>query len=212
MRPVNSLTRSLSRLRERVGVRGSRTRRQPRSRAHPLAGEGWGEGTPRRALLRLALIVTLALTLFAPQVGADPSDDYAEMLAQDEDYSAGRQAVDGKDWSEAVRRLTRAAVRHPDNADLHNYLGYAHRHLKQFDKAFEHYKRAIAIEPRHRGAHEYIGEAYLMIGDVASAEQHVAALRSICLLPCEELADLEKAVAQHRRARTDAPAAAAPPR
>ena len=66
------------------------------------------------------------------------------------------------------------------------------------DKAFEHYKRALMIEPHHRGAHEYIGEAYLMVGDVAGAEKHLTALRSICLLPCEELTDLEKAISEHR--------------
>ena len=65
--------------------------------------------------------------------------------------------------------------------------------------AFRHYKRAIELEPRHRGAHEYIGEAYLMVGDVPNAEKHLAALRAICLLPCEELADLEKAFAKYRR-------------
>ena len=90
-------------------------------------------------------------------------------------------------------------VRHPDHADLQNYLGYAHRNLKQFDAAFRHYKRAIELEPRHRGAHEYIGEAYLMVGDVPNAEKHLAALRAICLLPCEELTDLEKAFAKYRR-------------
>jgi hypothetical protein len=37
-----------------------------------------------------------------------------------------------------------------------------------------------------------------MIGDLASAEKHLTALREICLLPCEELGDLEKAVAQYR--------------
>ena len=49
--------------------------------------------------------------------------------------------------------------------------GYSHRHLKQFDLAFKHYKRAIELEPRHRGAHEYVGEAYLMTGELASAEK-----------------------------------------
>ena len=94
-------------------------------------------------------------------------------------------------------------MREPDNADIQNYLGYAHRNLREFDLAFKYYKRAIELNPRHRGAHEYIGEAYLMVGDPASAEKHLAALREICLLPCEELGDLEKAVAAYRaKART----------
>ena len=74
---------------------------------------------------------------------------------------AGKAAIDRKDWDVAAKRLAKSLVRHPENPDLHNYLGFAYRNLKQFDRAFEHYKRAIAIDPRHRGAHEYIGEAYL---------------------------------------------------
>ena len=66
------------------------------------------------------------------------------------------------------------------------------------DKAFLHYRRALAIDPRHRGAHEYIGEAYLMVGDRPAAERHLAALRSICVLSCEDLRELEKAIAGHR--------------
>ena len=45
-------------------------------------------------------------------------------------------------------------------------------------------------------AHEYIGEAYLMVGDLASAQKHLEALRKICLLPCEEFADLEREIAE----------------
>ena len=115
-------------------------------------------------------------------------------VEKDEDYGAGKKAIEKKDWNEAVKRLAIAAKRDPDNADLQNYLGYSYRNLKQFDTAFAHYKKAIELNPRHRGAHEYVGEAYLMVGDLASAERHLAALREICLLPCEELTDLEKAV------------------
>ena len=61
--------------------------------------------------------------------------------------------------------------------------------------------RAIGVIPRHRGAHEYIGETYLAVGDLANAQKHLAALRDICVLPCEELADLEKAVAQYQAKR-----------
>ncbi len=130
---------------------------------------------------------------------ADPADTDPDLAATDEDYAAARKAIVAKRWEEAIVRMQKAEVRHPDHADLQNDLGYANRNLKRFDAAFRHYKRAIELEPRHRGAHEYIGEAYLMEGDVANAEKHLAALRTICLLPCEELTDLEKAFATYRR-------------
>ena len=156
--------------------------------------------TQAGALLRAALVgATLALTAVAAR--AEPYEVDPDLAARDEDYAAGKRAVDRKDWDEAVRRFKLAERRHPEQADLQNILGYAHRNLKQYDLAFVHYKRAIESEPRHRGAHEYIGETYLLTGDLAGAEKHLDALRQICLLPCDELRDLDKAVAQYRAKR-----------
>ena len=148
-----------------------------------------------------AQLFAAAIAAFVPVAVADPAETDPNLATRDEDYAAGKSAVDRKDWDEAVRRLQRAAVRNPDHADLQNFLGYSYRNLKQYDLAFKHYKRAIEIDPRHRGAHEYIGEAYLMTGDMAGAQRHLAALKAICLLPCEELKDLEKAIAEYKPPR-----------
>ena len=103
-----------------------------------------------------------------------------------------------------MQRFHQAALRDPDSADLQNYLGFSYRNLKQMDLAVKHYQRALDLNPRHRGAHEYIGEAYLLMHDLPGAERHLAALRSICLLPCEELADLEQAITAYRARPTRA--------
>ena len=129
-------------------------------------------------------------------VSSDDGDDQA--LLADADYAAGMAALKAGDFAIALPRFQGALKRFPDAADLHNELGYTHRRLGQLDKAFEHYKRALSIKPQHRGAHEYIGEAYLMVGDVRSAERHLAALNSICVLPCDEARDLQRAIAAHR--------------
>lgn len=148
-----------------------------------------------------ALLAAFALAAWPRAALPDPTETDPDLAARDEDYAAGRRALQEKDWSAAVARLTKAEVRNPDHADLHNDLGFAYRNLKQYDAAFTHYKRALEIDPRHRSAHEYIGEAYLMVGDVKSAEKHLAALREICLLPCEEKKDLEEAIEKYRARR-----------
>jgi tetratricopeptide (TPR) repeat protein len=144
-------------------------------------------------------VVGIALGAFAPGALADPDETDPDLAKRDEDYAAGVKAVKEKRWDEAIAKLKTAERRNPDSADLHNFLGFSYRNLKQYEPAFTHYKRALAIDPRHRGAHEYIGEAYLMTGDVASAERHRDLLKGICLLGCEELADLEKAIADYRK-------------
>jgi Flp pilus assembly protein TadD len=145
-----------------------------------------------------ALALALGLAAASGLVLAEAYEANPGAVEKDEDYAAGKKALEAKNWAEAAKRFAIAAKRDPENADLQNYLGYSHRNLKQFDLAFTYYKRSIELNPRHRGAHEYIGEAYLMVGDLAGAERHLAALREICLLPCEELADLEKAVKEYR--------------
>jgi len=142
-----------------------------------------------------------ALLAFAAAVHADPYEADPDLATQDADYAAGKRAVDARDWASAVERFKRAAVRHPENADVQNFIGYSYRNLKNYELAFTHYKRAIELDPRHRGAHEYIGETYLLVGDMAGAERHLKALREICLLGCEEMKDLEQAIAKSRAAR-----------
>jgi len=152
----------------------------------------------KRAAAATAVYLLVALSSLTPVAIAEPYEDTPDAAARDSDYAAGKAAIGQKNWPEAVKRFHQAERRNPDSADLHNYLGYSYRNLKQMDLAFKHYKRSIELNPRHRGAHEYIGEAYLMANDLPSAEKHLAMLRSICLLQCEELADLEKAVTEYR--------------
>jgi Flp pilus assembly protein TadD len=144
------------------------------------------------------LLLVLAAATFSPALHAVESDS-DPVAAADPDYAAGRKAIEARDWNTAIRRFSAAALRAPDNADIHNYLGYASRNAGNLDDAFRHYHRALASDPRHRGAHEYIGEAYLMVKNLAKAEEHLAALDRICLLPCEEHADLKAKIAAYKK-------------
>lgn len=150
---------------------------------------------------RWALVAAVLLGLAAWRPAAALADPLVEdkAAALDPDFAAGRAAIEAKQWQAAIRALSSAALRDTRNADIQNYLGYAYRHTGQMDLAFKHYERALQLNPRHRGAHEYLGEAYLMVNDVAKAETHLAALEKICLIPCEEYDDLKKAIAEYRR-------------
>jgi len=150
-----------------------------------------------RTACAFALAASLAVLSVSPGLAVE-EDSNPQASARNPDYAAGKEAFDRKDWGEAVRRFSRASVLDPDNADIQNYLGYSYRKMGQLELAFKYYHRALELNPRHRGAHEYIGEAYLMAGNLAGAQKHVEELRKICLLPCEEIADLEKAIAEYR--------------
>ena len=115
--------------------------------------------------------------------------------------TTARKAIDAKDWSRAQFELNAAVRDEPRNADIHNLLGYTARKSSppQLSQAFAHYKTALEINPQHRGAHEYLGEAYLMDKQPAEAQKQLAALEKICgNQSCEEYADLAKAIADYK--------------
>ena len=152
---------------------------------------------PRCAPALVLLVLALAV-LKASAVWADPSEETSGGAGASSDYTLGKKAVEAKDWASAIQFLSRAEVQDDRNPDLENLLGYAYRNVGRFDDAFRHYRAALRLNPRHRGAHEYIGEAYLMVNDLPKAEEHLAALMRICLVACEESEDLEKAIAAYR--------------
>jgi Flp pilus assembly protein TadD len=116
----------------------------------------------------------------------------------DEDFAAGKLALGAGDWNVAIAAFKLAALRDPHDADIENYIGYAYRRLRQFEPAFAHYQQAVRLNPRHRSAHEHLGEAYLVRGDLLKAEEHLAVLERICLIPCDEYEDLRATIAAYK--------------
>jgi len=147
----------------------------------------------RALALALALACALGFTSGAQAVGTDEEEDKL-----DPDYASARRALEAKDWPAAIKALNSAALRDTRNADIQNYLGYAYRNSGDLSLAYQHYHRALQINPRHRGAHEYLGEAYLMNGNLAKAEEHLALLGRICLIPCDEQGLLREKIAAFR--------------
>ena len=129
----------------------------------------------------------------------DRWSETADWAALDPDFAAGKRAIVAGDWNGAIKALTSAGLRDDRNADIQNYLGYAYRRLRQLDAAMRHYQQALALNPRHRSAHEHLGEAYLVQGYLAKAEEQLAALERICLIPCDEYDDLKRAIAKYNK-------------
>jgi tetratricopeptide (TPR) repeat protein len=127
----------------------------------------------------------------ASPVFAEANADWARL---DPDFATGKKALAAQDWDAAIAALSSAALRDPRNADIHVYLGLAHRNAGKLEPAFRHYQLALQLNPRQRDAHEHAGKARLVVADLANAEAHLAALKEICLLPCAQHADLRGAV------------------
>jgi tetratricopeptide (TPR) repeat protein len=135
--------------------------------------------------------------LTAPGALADPGESGQAAVA-DPVMEKVLAANARSDWRRSQELLREALARDPGNADYHNLFAYAIRKgpTPSLDLVFKHYHEALRINPKHRGAHEYIGEAYLMAGNLAKAKEHLAALDSLCFFGCEEYASLKRAVAE----------------
>ena len=112
-------------------------------------------------------------------------------------------ATKRQDWTGAAGVLKEALATDPNNASYHNLYAYSLRKSANPDMnlVFKHYNEALRIDPKHRGAHEYIGEAYLMVGNVAKAKEHLSTLDKLCFFPCVEYTDLKKSIAEYEKKR-----------
>ena len=149
----------------------------------------------------LGLIVVAATLVVVPvralSDGATPSGAMAK--DGDADYTAAVTAIKANDFRAAIRLLQGVVARDARNADAYNWLGYATRRNGDAAGAIPLYQKALVLDPKHRGAHEYIGEAYLLLDDPAKAKQHLTTLNSLCFLPCSEHTDLKTAVEAYEK-------------
>jgi tetratricopeptide (TPR) repeat protein len=134
--------------------------------------------------------------------GGGGGDDRASLprsKPRDPDYAAGVRAIKASRFAEAIPMLQRVVERDNQNADAYNWLAYATRRNGDAAASLPLYEKALAINPKHRGAHEYMGEAYLVLGNLAKAKEHLATLDSLCMLGCSEYRDLKRAVEQYEK-------------
>ena len=117
------------------------------------------------------------------------------------DLEQARAAIAQSDWAQARELLRAAVARAPRSADAHNLYAYSLRKGANppMDLVFRHYNEALRLDANHRGAHEYLGEAYLMTGNLAKAREHLALLERICGAGCEEYLKLKQAVVATER-------------
>ncbi len=150
--------------------------------------------------MALAFVRTLAFAAALVAGGATFAADLVATPSKSDALAPARAAVEAKNWPAAIDELKK--VNATSSADWNNLMGYSLRKADPANlaEAEKYYNEALRIEPRHRGALEYSGELYLMLGNLEMAEQRLAALDKACFLPCEEYSDLKRAVARYKAA------------
>jgi Tfp pilus assembly protein PilF len=145
-------------------------------------------------IFSFALVATLILAPTVPWAAGSESSSTTTMT----DYDAGKAAADLGNYDVAIASLDKAVQADPNNADAYNMLGFSYRKLGDVEKAFENYNQALAINSKHRGANEYIGELYLELDQLDKAEEHLDRLGRSCYFACGEYKDLKEEVDEYK--------------
>ena len=148
----------------------------------------------------LALAVSLGTAGTPAGALAAGDDDTGGSDRTRSGYEQALKLVDTADYAEALDILVKLNREESGNADVLNMLGYALRKLGRLETAFDHYREALAIEPRHLGANEYLGELYLEMGELEKAEERLALLADACPSGCEERDELSEAIDAYKEA------------
>ena len=112
------------------------------------------------------------------------------------DLAQAQKQIAQKDWKSAVVTLEKYTKANPTDAEGFNLLGYSLRNVKRYPEAIQNYQEALRLDPKHRGAHEYLGQAYVHTKELDKARALLSNLEKICGTTCEEYQDLKKAIDQ----------------
>src|SRR5436853_101347 len=149
----------------------------------------------RSLILAFSTVLALAGTSGAFAAAESPASS-APSAPKDATLDRAKSAIAQQDWAGAQAALRDGIARDPKNAEYHNLFAYSTRKGANPDMSlvFKHYNEALTLDPKHKGAHEYIGEAYLMVGNVAKAKEHLAQLDKLCFFSCPEFTELKNAI------------------
>ncbi len=150
----------------------------------------------RSRLPVIGLFILLAATRIAVPANAERSGEVFDNPPPS--YAEAKLYVDSLRFKIAIPILTELVVAEPDNADAWNLLAFSQRQLGDFKSARQNYDKALAIDPDHKGAHENLGRMFLILNDLASAQQELLALTAICPQGCEQRNDLRQAIEAYK--------------
>jgi tetratricopeptide (TPR) repeat protein len=120
------------------------------------------------------------------QQGANITDenraDYAYSLAKkDHRYEEALDVLD--------------TMQNSNTAEALNYRGYATRKLGRTDEGISYYLKSVAMDPKYSLVREYLGEAYVIKGQIDLAKDQLSTIKTLCgNTACEEYQDLNSAI------------------
>jgi Flp pilus assembly protein TadD len=156
--------------------------------------------THRISLKLAAGAIAIALSLAAmPSLAVDSgggSSSDSSSQTSGPTLNDARALIRAQKWKSAISMLKTIVANDSRNADAFNLLGFSLRKSGDWKNAEGFYLKALKLNPRHKGANEYLGELYVETGHLDKAKERLERLAKLCgNTTCEEYEDLEKAIA-----------------
>lgn len=152
------------------------------------------------------LLIILSLISFNVfGAGTESSDNSAATTSDQINslYELAEKHIYNKNYDKSLKLLKKLTKREDlgtRRADIYNLLGFSYRKLDnpELDKSFAAYMMALELDPEHAGAHEYLGELYLMRDQKNEALKMLSKLESLVGKNAEEYKDLLEAIENYQ--------------
>lgn len=134
----------------------------------------------------VVIVISITAAFAAGSYNSDASDTSQFQMA--------KSYIKAENYAAAEGLLKLESKTDKSNPDVWNLLGFASRKLGKYSQSEKAYTKALAIDPNHKGALEYLGELCLTLGDISKAQSILSKLRKVCPTGCPELTSLESSL------------------
>jgi tetratricopeptide (TPR) repeat protein len=139
-------------------------------------------------------------------------DAYDEVTKGKKDLADGKQKNAEKHFKKALDRGMDAVALDSTYYEAWNLVGFSARNLKLYDQSLDAYGHCLRIKPDFAAAREYLGEAYVELGQIDKAREQLQWLQKLSAVEEQRTltAALDTWTAAHPDAKSAAPASTPP--
>ena len=147
----------------------------------------------KNSILTLVVIFLFTGNVFsAGSSGGDTKSNYDQAVklidSAKKNEKKGKKDKAQSKYEKAFKLLVKSNKKNPNKADTLNYLGFTSRKLGDFENGEKYYLEGLAIDPKHNGINEYLGELYVSTNRLNLAVERLEVLKGC---GCEEYDELK---------------------
>ena len=151
----------------------------------------------KKTLLSIIVFFLFTGNVFsAGSSGGDTKSNYDQAVklikSAKNNEEKGKNDKANSQYEKAFKLLVKANKKNPNKADTLNYLGFTSRKLGDFENGEKYYLQGLAIDPKHKGINEYLGELYVATNRHNLAVERLEVLKGC---GCEEYDQLKAVIA-----------------